>query len=86
MKDLGLEGKPTATHAGEELEAHLRSVVEGLDPYPHAALSLGTEEKKQTTRLLKIECPGCGYVCRTTAKWLAEGIPTCHCGTLFEEA
>lgn len=38
-----------------------------------------TESKanKQGTRLLKCECPVCGYTVRTTAKWLEQGSPIC---------
>jgi hypothetical protein len=38
------------------------------------------------SRLLKCECPGCGYVVRTTAKWLAVGLPVCPCGETMEAA
>ena len=41
---------------------------------------------KQSTRLLKCECPDCGYVVRTTQKWLDIGVPTCPCGTEMEAA
>ena len=36
---------------------------------------------KQSTRMLKVLCPSCGYTLRTTARWLAVGFPTCPCGT-----
>ena len=32
---------------------------------------------KQTTRMLKCECPACGYTVRTTRKWLDIAVPTC---------
>ncbi|WP_144121162.1 SprT-like domain-containing protein [Catellatospora sichuanensis] len=35
----------------------------------------------QGTRMLKLECPCCGYTVRTTAKWLAVGFPSCPSGT-----
>jgi len=37
-------------------------------------------------RLLKCECPGCGYVIRTTQKWIDTGLPKCCCGKLMVEA
>lgn len=40
-----------------------------------------TKASKQGTRLLKIECPECGYVVRTTQKWLDVGLPVCPCGS-----
>jgi hypothetical protein len=85
MKALGLEGKATATHAGEDLERRLNALCTKLGTYPHSALSLkDAQAKKQTTRMLKLECPGCGYVVRTTAKWIETGVPTCSCGPSFE--
>jgi len=82
MKALGLEGKATATHAGEELKVRLNNICEGLGVYPHAALSLA-DVKKQTTRMIKMTCEECGYVARTTAKWIDVGLPTCVCGGAF---
>lgn len=37
----------------------------------------------QGTRMLKLECPCCGYVVRTTAKWIAVGLPSCPSGTVM---
>lgn len=42
--------------------------------------------KGQGTRMLKVMCPADGYTVRTTAKWLAIGLPTCPCGTEMERA
>jgi len=83
---IGLEGKMTATVAGEALTRTLKDYAQVLGPYPHACLnSLKLAgEKKQGTRLLKITCPACGYTARTTAKWLDIGLPTCVCGTDME--
>jgi hypothetical protein len=81
---LGLEGKLTATTAGDELIAKLRETSSDLGEYPHAALGAGDGAegpKKQGTRMLKVECAeGSGYVVRMTRKWLDEfGAPTCPC-------
>lgn len=79
---LGLEGKMTSTHAGEALRDRLTTIVADLGDYPHPALSGESSGKpKQTTRLLKVECPDCEYVVRTTQKWIDTGLPTCPCGT-----
>lgn len=85
---MGLAGKPTATHAGEDLVEELKPVIDALGEYPHAALA-GIEggadgPKKQTTRMIKVECPEDGYIVRTTQKWLDVGTPTCPCGTEME--
>ena len=58
------------------------SELEALGAYPHAEITAGTR-KTQTTRMLKLTCPGCGYVIRTSGKWLATGLPVCHDGTEF---
>lgn len=42
--------------------------------------------KKQSTRMLKVICPGCGYTVRTTQKWIDIGLPTCPCGEEMEVA
>jgi len=66
---VGLEGKLTATDAGEDLRTDLEQIVEVLGEYPHAGLDAASI-KKQGTRMIKCECQDCGFVYRTTAKWL----------------
>lgn len=44
-----------------------------------------TTLKKDSTRLIKIECPACGYVARVTRKWLEVGLPVCPCGERMEK-
>jgi hypothetical protein len=75
---LGLEGKATATVAGDKWRAWALPIIEGLGPYPHAALTAGSSgRKKQGTRLLKASCDVCGYTVRVTRKWLDLGAPRC---------
>lgn len=86
-KAIGLEGPMTATHAGETLKARLEEIARDLGDFPHAALIAGgasSGPKKQTTRMLKVECPADGYIVRTTAKWLEVGLPSCPCGETME--
>lgn len=86
---LGLEGKMTATVASEELTERLKPIIKDLGSYPHGALAGGTSsgKPKQTTRMLKCECAKCGYVVRTTAKWLDEvGAPICPADMVSMEA
>lgn len=77
---IGLEGKPTHTHAGPELTDRLNAIIGAMPAYPHATLDKSVTHKKQTTRMIKIRCAKCGYTARTTAQWLATGTPTCVCG------
>lgn len=83
-KSLGLEGKMTATVAGEALAEELLLLTGELGSYPHAELSKLTVTK-QGTRMLRVSCPNCGCILRMTAKWLEEaGVPRCGCGTDME--
>lgn len=76
---VGLEGKMTSTVPGDILAATIKSWREGLGPYPHAKLDPKLSPvKKQSARMIKMECKECGYVARTSRKWLDEVGP-CHC-------
>lgn len=83
---VGLTGKWTATVASEDLAKVLTKMAKRLGDIDHGVLSPAAG-KKQTTRMLKVECPGCGCVVRMTRKWLDEaGTPTCGCGTRMVRA
>tara|TARA_R110000787_G_scaffold631_7_gene2353 strand:- start:636 stop:1220 length:585 start_codon:yes stop_codon:yes gene_type:complete len=91
MKAVGLEGKPTATVAGDAWRDWALPIIALLGPLPHAALSGaagGSTEKKQTTRMIKCECGSCGFVFRTSSKWLEGdadlGCPDRSCGGTIE--
>ena len=64
---VGLEGKLTATHAGDDLADTLVSInstlVERLGAYPHAPLSVD-KTKKKGSRLIKVACPECPNIAR----------------------
>ncbi len=85
---VGLQAPMPATTPGEALSACLSAVLDGLGVFPHAALKPGASgaHKPQGTRMLKVECPACGYIVRTTAKWLEQGTPSCPCGVTMEVA
>lgn len=87
MKAVGLTGKPTSTGESDELVAELKKWVKVLGPYPHAKLD-GSNQKKQSTRMLKLECADCGCIVRTTQKWIDEhGIDwPCPCSGSLELA
>ena len=75
-RGLHLEGPLTATVGGTAFAAMVAPIIQTLGDYPHAALDTSTRTK-QSTRMHKCCCPVCGYTVRTTAKWLAFGIPAC---------
>jgi len=84
---LGLEGKMTATVAGEALQATLEEIVEEIGTYPHAKLVHTSNPKKQNTRMLKVVCSDlqCGCVIRMTKKWQEQvGLPMCGCGACMK--
>jgi len=78
---IGLEGPMKATRAGPAFLAIVEPILAAAGPLPHARLDfngLTTRPKKQSTRLLKCECPACGYIARVAWKWLEEKGPP-HC-------
>lgn len=85
-RDMGLEGKATATVAGAAFADWARSVEQKIGRYPHVGLVPVMEQKKQGTRMLKLEAACCGYIVRTTQKWIDVGVPACPCGNDMEEA
>jgi hypothetical protein len=82
---LGLTGKMTAAVPTDELRVRLRQLADEIrEPYAHGEIRPGANERTQSTRLLKLACPSCGYVIRTTRNWLEIGVPLCCCGEPFE--
>jgi hypothetical protein len=77
MKDLGLDGKATATTPGE-METVFTLISEALGPFPHAALNV--KKPKQVPTTIRAECPACGWNCRVSHKWASVGLPKCPCG------
>lgn len=70
---MGLEGKATATVAGDAWRAWAFPILRKLGSLPHGALDPSASGvKKQTTRLLKCECDACGFIFRATAKHVNE--------------
>ena len=86
VRELGLEGKPTATVAGEAFTEWAKGTAAALGDYPHIGLTPTAATKKQSTRMLKVVAPCCGYVVRTTKVWIETGLPSCPCGNEMELA
>jgi hypothetical protein len=80
---LGLTGKMTSTVPGDELKLRLQDVSGKLGDYPHSKLNVDSIPK-QSTRMLKALCKGCGYTIRLTRKWAEMGLPICPCGDEME--
>jgi len=85
VREMGLEGKATATIAGVAFAEWARGLDAKIGQYPHVGLVPLNTEKKQGTRMLKLEAECCGYVVRTTQKWIDIGLPSCPCGNPFEQ-
>ncbi len=65
------------TPAGPKMLACIEAITAQIGEFPAGILSLA-KRKKQATRLLKCECPDCGYLARVTAKWVDQvGAPIC---------
>ena len=74
----GLVGKMTQTVEGPMFLAIMPGIIDRIGPYPHTALrKIRGLEKTSGTRLIRITCPGCGYLLRGTQRWLRTGVPTC---------
>lgn len=87
-REVGLEGPLPSCGAGLALCGRLDTIFKELGAYPHKKITPPVaEEKKQTTRMVKCECEACGYVARTTKKWLEIGPPHCpkHGAMFFQE-
>lgn len=78
---IGLEGKMTATHAGEELAEKLATIGNELGKYPHAAINLADKPKVQKTYMRKVVCLSePDYFIRMTEGKIEEyGTPICPC-------
>lgn len=81
-RKLGLEGKLTATVAGEALKVKLNDMLKVLGNYPHGAIIIN-EKNKQEQSLYKVICKDCDFVVRITRKQLdVHGTSICPCNNL----
>jgi len=79
-KAIGLEGKPTHMGPGPAFKWWLADFVRANGEYPAGSLREAETKNKQATAMIKVECLDCGYVARTTKKWLeGTGTPICPC-------
>jgi hypothetical protein len=79
---IGLTGSSSmvTASAGPELTEKLEKIIKQIGPYPHATIDFDNR-KKQTTRMVKVECndAGCGMVFRTSNKWIEESAGQLSC-------
>jgi len=84
-KAFGFVSPWTNTPMGPELKAELTALVRKLPKFPHSEVTPKSPQKKQGTRMLKLSCPFCEFICRASKTALmAWGIPVCNCGSRLE--
>jgi hypothetical protein len=83
--EVGLVKPWRSTGEGPELKERLKVLAEQLGEYDHGQIKTSSIIR-QTTRLLKVQCPVCDYTARITRKWLDVGLPSCPDGDEMEEA
>jgi hypothetical protein len=76
-RGIGLIAPWTSTKPSEALSEALRGMSERLGPFDHGSIDQTKRLGKQTTRLIKLQCPVDGYTVRSTRKWIDLGLPDC---------
>jgi len=76
---MGLVGKMTKTIEGPLFLAIMPATIDRIGPYPHPALRQlrRLDRKLARTRLVRVNCAACGYLMRTTQRWLMVAVPIC---------
>ncbi len=74
------------TKIGPDAQKFLDKVAFKRDIFSRHRNRSASKATSGGTRMLKCECPSCGYVARITKKWIAIGLPTCPCGGEMGEA
>ena len=78
-RQLGLEGRPSATTAGDAFREQVAPLLGQLGPYPHTRITPSTAAPRPRNDL-RARCAACGYSARVTRKWLSSiGAPICPC-------
>lgn len=75
---MGLRGKATCMYGrgNEAWDSWALPLLEGVGPCPHAALDKLPSKKKQTTRMLKVQCPCCDFTFRAAKTTIEEACCT----------
>lgn len=83
-KDFGFMSPWPQTSETLELLIEFKAIVRKLPKFPHNKISPIRRGKKQTTRMIKLECDQCGFICRASQTAIvASGLPICGCGELL---
>jgi hypothetical protein len=74
---VGLQSPWTATTETPEFITWAKGVIKDIGHFPAGAISM-SNRKKDVNRQRKCQCVTCGYIARTTKKWVeAAGPPIC---------
>ena len=77
--DMTGSKKFAQAEASEDFKKDLNDIIHKIGEYPHGAINLNAKRKKQSTRLIKLECH-CGYIARSSGGAIIKfGLPS-HCG------
>jgi len=86
---LGLQGAMSATEPGDRWFEWAQPILDKIGAFPHSALSVESTRIKQSTRLVKSTCKRCGFLFRSSRKWLENctlRCPDSACNGLMETA
>lgn len=71
----------TTTPTPRPLKLEFKRLLSTMPPFPHKKVLLDEKRKKQTTRMIKLHCEECGFICRASQTAIEiSGFPTCGCG------
>lgn len=79
---VGLTGQMRSTGESEQLKEFLKELIARIGAYPHQKINLSGGRKKQSTRMIKMECSSCGYIARTSQRNIENlGPVLCPCNS-----
>ncbi len=77
---IGLKGRASEAPAGTLFKEMIQPILDsaGKMPRTDATRTKGTQPREQTTRMIKVTCPKCGYLARVSREWINDvGPPLC---------
>lgn len=80
-RQLGFGAPWKNTPSNVKLMEAFKRMAKSIGRYPHKKISPTGGVRKQGTRMIKMECSDCGFICRAAySSIIASGVPTCGCG------